>query len=208
MGQRLGIAAALLADPQTLILDEPVNGLDPEGVRWIRNLLKGLADQGRTVLLSSHLMSEMALTADHVIILGRGRVLRDQPVSEFVAGSAADVIRVRVPHAAQLATLLTTHAGATVRTVTQGVLDIERLTSDEVGRVAGHAQLTLLELSTQTASLEQAYMALTEDTVSYRSHTPTHHTDPDPASTDNTPIDDIPTGHVQGSINAETEAAA
>ena len=105
MGQRLGIAAALLADPQTLILDEPVNGLDPDGIRWIRQLLKRLAEEGRTVFLSSHLMSEMALTADHVIVVGRGRLLRDQPMAEFIAGASADVVRVRSPHSPQLAEL-------------------------------------------------------------------------------------------------------
>ena len=101
MGQRLGIASALLADPQTLILDEPVNGLDPDGVRWIRNLLRQLADEGRTVFLSSHLMSEMALTADHVIVVGRGRLLRDQSMAEFIAAASAEIVRVRSPQAAR-----------------------------------------------------------------------------------------------------------
>src|SRR6201992_85622 len=106
MGQRLGIASALLADPQTLILDEPVNGLDPDGVRWIRTLLRGLADEGRTVFLSSHLMSEMALTADHVIVVGRGRLLRDQSMAEFIAAASAETVRVRSPQARELAGLL------------------------------------------------------------------------------------------------------
>ena len=106
MGQRLGIASALLADPQTLILDEPVNGLDPDGIRWIRTMLRRLADEGRTVFLSSHLMSEMALTADHVIVVGKGRLLRDQPMAEFIAGASGDVVRVRSPQADRLAALL------------------------------------------------------------------------------------------------------
>jgi ABC-2 type transport system ATP-binding protein len=168
MGQRLGIATALLADPETLILDEPVNGLDPDGVRWIRNLLRGLADEGRTVLLSSHLMSEMALTADHVIVVGRGRLLRDQSMEAFIAAAAQDVVRVRSPQARELAALL---AGPdiTIRNVAEGVLEIEGLTSERIGTVAASAQVTLFELATQGASLEEAYMALTESSVEYRS---------------------------------------
>ncbi len=165
MGQRLGIAAALLGDPQTLILDEPVNGLDPDGVRWIRNLLTGLAAQGRTVFLSSHLMSEMAQTADHVIVVGGGRLLRDQSMSEFIADASADVVRVRSPQAAELARLL--ERTAVVRIVPGG-LEVEGISSDEIGTLAAGQAITLFELSTQGASLEEAYMALTEDSVSYR----------------------------------------
>jgi len=174
MGQRLGIAAALLADPQTLILDEPVNGLDPDGVRWIRHLLTGLAAEGRTVFLSSHLMSEMAQTADHVIVVGGGRLLRDQPMSEFIADAAADVVRVRSPQADELAGLL--QRTAVVRPVAGG-LEIEGLSSDEVGILAAGAGITLLELSTQGASLEEAYMALTEDAVTYHAGSTTHTTE-------------------------------
>ncbi len=174
MGQRLGIAAALLADPQTLILDEPVNGLDPDGVRWIRHLLTGLAAEGRTVFLSSHLMSEMAQTADHVIVVGGGRLLRDQPMSEFIADAAADVVRVRSPQADELAGLL--QRTAVVRPVAGG-LEIEGLSSDEVGILAAGAGITLLELSTQGASLEEAYMALTEDAVTYHAGSTTHPTE-------------------------------
>lgn len=174
MGQRLGIAAALLADPQTLILDEPVNGLDPDGVRWIRHLLTGLAAEGRTVFLSSHLMSEMAQTADHVIVVGGGRLLRDQPMSEFIADAATDVVRVRSPQADQLAGLL--QRTAVVRPVAGG-LEIEGLSSDEVGIAAAGAGITLLELSTQGASLEEAYMALTEDAVTYHAGSTTHPTE-------------------------------
>jgi len=174
MGQRLGIAAALLADPQTLILDEPVNGLDPDGVRWIRHLLTGLAAEGRTVFLSSHLMSEMAQTADHVIVVGGGRLLRDQPMSEFIADAAADVVRVRSPQAGELAGLL--QRTAVVRPVAGG-LEIEGLSSDEIGIAAAGAGITLLELSTQGASLEEAYMALTEDAVTYHAGSTTHQTE-------------------------------
>jgi ABC-2 type transport system ATP-binding protein len=167
MGQRLGIASALLADPRTLILDEPVNGLDPDGVRWIRNLLRGLASEGRTVFVSSHLMSEMALTADHVIVVGRGRLLRDQTMAKFIADAAADVVRVRSPHAQQLAGILA-RANVTVRDVADGTLEVEGLSSEEIGTAAAGAQLTLYELSVHGASLEEAYMALTQDSIEYR----------------------------------------
>ena len=168
MGQRLGIASALLADPQTLILDEPVNGLDPDGVRWIRNLLRRLADEGRTVFLSSHLMSEMALTADHVIVVGRGRLLRDQSMAEFIAAASAEVVRVRSPQARELAGLLA-GGGVTVRDIADGVLEVEGLPSDRIGTVAASAQITLYELMTLDASLEEAYMSLTEDSIDFRS---------------------------------------
>ena len=168
MGQRLGIAAALLADPQTLILDEPVNGLDPDGIRWIRNLLKGLADQGRTVFLSSHLMSEMALTADHVIVVGKGHLLRDQPMTEFIAQASSEVVRVRSPHISQLVDLLTAN-GAAIRDVSATAMEVEGMISDRIGTLAAQAQLTLFELTTVAASLEEAYMALTEESLDYRS---------------------------------------
>ncbi|GAA2052250.1 ABC transporter ATP-binding protein [Williamsia deligens] len=168
MGQRLGIAAALLADPQTLILDEPVNGLDPDGVRWIRNLLTGLAAEGRTVFLSSHLMSEMAQTADHVIVVGGGRLLRDQSMAEFIADASADVVLVRSPQADQLARLL--DRGAVVRTVPDG-LEVEGMSSDDIGIVAARNGITLFQLATQSASLEEAYMALTDESVTYRAGT-------------------------------------
>jgi ABC-2 type transport system ATP-binding protein len=168
MGQRLGIASALLADPQTLILDEPVNGLDPDGVRWIRNLLKGLADEGRTVFLSSHLMSEMALTADHVILVGKGKLLRDQSMADFIAAASSDVVRVRSPRADQLADLLAA-TDVTVRNIAEQTLEVQGLTSDHIGVTAAGANITLWELATQAASLEEAYMALTEDSIDYRS---------------------------------------
>ncbi len=168
MGQRLGIASALLGDPQTLILDEPVNGLDPDGVRWIRNLLKGLAEEGRTVFLSSHLMSEMALTADHVIVVGKGRLLRDQSMAAFIADASGETVRVRTPDTAQMRALLTREASA-VRVLADGALEVEGMTSEQIGTAAAGAHLTLFELTTQAASLEEAYMALTEDSVDYRS---------------------------------------
>ncbi|HWG14788.1 MAG TPA: ATP-binding cassette domain-containing protein [Streptosporangiaceae bacterium] len=168
MGQRLGIASALLADPQTLILDEPVNGLDPDGVRWIRNLLRGLADEGRTVFLSSHLMSEMALTADHVIVVGRGRLLRDQSMAEFIAAASAEIVRVRSPQARELAALLAGE-GVTVRDPADGMLEVEGLPSERIGAVAASAQITLYQLTTLDASLEEAYMSLTEDAIDFRS---------------------------------------
>ena len=142
MGQRLGIASALLADPQTLILDEPVNGLDPDGVRWICNLLKGLAEEGRTVFLSSHLMSEMALTADHVILVGKGKLLRDQSMGDFIAAASSDVVRVRSPHAARLASLLG-GTDVTVRNVAEQILEVQGLSSDEIGTAAAAAGITL-----------------------------------------------------------------
>ena len=168
MGQRLGLASALLGDPETLILDEPVNGLDPDGVRWIRTLLKSLADEGRTVFLSSHLMSEMALTADHVILVGRGRLLRDQSMADFIADASSDVVRVRTPRAGELAGLLAGQ-NVTVRSGGDQTLDVEGLPSDHIGAVAADAGITLFELATQSASLEEAYMALTENSLDYRS---------------------------------------
>ena len=170
MGQRLGIASALLGDPDVLLLDEPVNGLDPDGVRWIRNLLRSFADEGRTVFLSSHLMSEMALTADHVIVIGRGRLLRDQSMADFIASAGATVVRVRSPEAGRLADILRPHAGS-IDMVAEGVLDVGGLASDEIGIAAAGAQITLFELATQAGSLEEAYMVLTEQAVDFHTHT-------------------------------------
>jgi ABC-2 type transport system ATP-binding protein len=167
MGQRLGVASALLGDPRTLILDEPVNGLDPDGVRWIRHLLRQLADEGRTVFLSSHLMSEMALTADHVIIVGQGKLLRDMPMQAFIAESSSPVVRVRSPQADRLAQLIA-GPGVVVRHPGSGVLEVEGLPSDAIGVTAAGAGITLLELAPQAASLEAAYMALTETSLDFR----------------------------------------
>jgi ABC-2 type transport system ATP-binding protein len=168
MGQRLGIAAALLGDPPVLMLDEPVNGLDPEGVVWIRTLLKSLAAQGRTVLLSSHLMSEMALTADRLIIIGRGRLITQTTMAEFLAGGAAGPVRARSPQAAALAAVLRA-SGATIAGEDGDTLTITGTTSDTVGELARANGLTLTELSAQQASLEDRYMQLTRDSADYRS---------------------------------------
>ncbi|MET8784449.1 ATP-binding cassette domain-containing protein [Streptomyces sp. NPDC004589] len=167
MGQRLGIAGALLGDPATVILDEPVNGLDPEGILWIRNLLKGLAAEGRTVLVSSHLMSETALTAEHLIVIGRGRLIADTSVAEFVARAAGDVVRVRTDEADRLCALL---AGPDVAVAAQepGVLQVTGLSSDRIGRLAAEHGVALAELTPQQASLEQAFMELTRDAVEYQ----------------------------------------
>jgi ABC-2 type transport system ATP-binding protein len=170
MGQRLGIASALLGDPDTLILDEPVNGLDPDGVLWIRVLLKQLADEGRTVFLSSHLMSEMALTAAHLIVVGRGRLIRDMSVDDFIASAASESVFVRTPDEARLRDLLRSE-GVEVTSKEPGQLSVSGMTSDEIGYRAAGAGLTLLELSPVQASLEEAFMALTHDAVEYRAPT-------------------------------------
>ncbi len=169
MAQRLGIAAALLGNPATVMLDEPVNGLDPEGIRWIRELLRGLAAEGRTVFVSSHLMSEMALTAEHLVVVGRGRLVADISVADLVAGSAPSV-RVRSPQAAELGAAL---AGqdVTVTTGRHGTMDVTGLTLTEIGNRAAAATLTLHELTLQQASLEEAYMQLTADSVEYHGAT-------------------------------------
>jgi ABC-2 type transport system ATP-binding protein len=166
MGQRLGIASALLGDPQTLILDEPVNGLDPDGVRWIRTLLRRLADEGRTIFLSSHLMSEMAMTADHVIIVGRGELVRDQSMRELIAAESRAVVRVRSPQADRLADLIETD-GVVVHRRPGGALEVEGRTTDEIGLVAAGAGIAILELTELSASLEDAYLALTGDSLEY-----------------------------------------
>ena len=170
MGQRLGIAAALLGDPGTVILDEPVNGLDTEGIRWIRSLLQGLAAEGRTVFVSSHLMSEMAMTAQHLIVIGRGRLIADTGMEEFVARAAPGVVRVRSTDPTALATLLRSRDGD-VAEDGDGGLAVSGLTTDQVGRLAGAAGITLLELTAQQASLEEAFVDLTRDAVEFRAPT-------------------------------------
>ncbi|MFI6761694.1 ATP-binding cassette domain-containing protein [Micromonospora sp. NPDC050417] len=171
MGQRLGIASALLGDPQTVLLDEPVNGLDPEGVRWIRNLLKGLAAEGRTVFISSHLMSEMALTAEHLVVVGRGRLIADVPMDGFCGLASANSVRVRSPQSHQLSELLAGPA-VTISSCERGVLEVCGLTTEQIGDRAARAGLTLHELSLQQASLEEAFMELTHDSVEYTATTP------------------------------------
>lgn len=167
MGQRLGIAAALLGDPATLILDEPVNGLDPEGVMWVRQLARHYAAEGRTVLLSSHLMSEMSQTADHIIVIGRGSIIADAPVGDILAGAARTTVRVRTPQPGAFAQLLS-GPDITLTSVEDGVLEVSGLSAAQIGDAAAAAGLPLHELTPLGASLEQAYLALTQDDVEYR----------------------------------------
>ena len=166
MGQRLGIATALLGDPATLILDEPVNGLDPEGVIWVRQLARHLASEGRTIFLSSHLMSEMAQTADHIIVLGRGRVIADAPVAEIIALSTGTAVRVRTPDAVRFTGLLT-GTGAAVTSSAPDLLEVTGLTAPRLGELAAGAGIVLHELTPSSGSLEDAYLKLTEDSVEY-----------------------------------------
>src|SRR5581483_11575061 len=166
MGQRLGIAAALIGDPDVLILDEPVNGLDPDGIRWIRDLLKALAGEGRTVFLSSHLMSEMALTADHLIVIGRGRLIADLSVEEFVRQASRDTVRVRSPQAASLARALAA-PNVVVTEDADGALEITGLSAEDVGETAAAHGIVLHELSPVRASLEEAFMDVTREDVEY-----------------------------------------
>ncbi|MFE9654851.1 ABC transporter ATP-binding protein [Micromonospora sp. NPDC006431] len=168
MGQRLGIAGALLGDPPVLLLDEPVNGLDPDGVRWIRRLTRTLADEGRTVLLSSHLMSEMQQTADRVIVLGKGRLVADAPLAELIAGPAASV-RVRGPEPAGLAALgaRLTAERATVTAYDTDGLTVTGASADRVGDLAYELGVRLHELTPVAASLEEAFLELTADSVEY-----------------------------------------
>jgi ABC-2 type transport system ATP-binding protein len=167
MGQRLGIAVALLGDPAVVILDEPVNGLDPDGVLWIRNLLKDLAAEGRTVLVSSHLMSEMAVTAEHLVIVGRGRLLADTTVADLIARVGVGTVVVRTPDATTLRDALTA-AGAVVTGVRPGLLHVTAATAERIGDVALAAGVAVHELTPHRASLEEAYMELTKSEVEYR----------------------------------------
>lgn len=166
MGQRLGIAGALLGDPQILMFDEPVNGLDPEGIHWIRNFMRAMAAEGRTVFVSSHLMSEMAQTADHLIVIGQGRLLADTSVAEFLRDSSRTHVRVRSPRLAQLAAALTDQ-GADVQLVSDH-LRVVGMATDEVGDRALAQGIAIHELSVQEATLEAAYMELTADSVEYQ----------------------------------------
>ncbi|MFL5950197.1 MAG: ABC transporter ATP-binding protein [Gaiellaceae bacterium] len=172
MGQRLGIASALLGDPATLILDEPVNGLDPEGIHWIRNLLRGLAAEGRTVFVSSHLMSEMSLTADHLIVIGRGRLITDISVDEFLRQASGKVVLVRSPRAEELRELLAAPDVSITPTDERGLLEVTGLTAAQVGEAAAAAGIPLHELVPQQASLEEAFMTLTREDIEYRALSP------------------------------------
>ncbi|MES4885431.1 ATP-binding cassette domain-containing protein [Streptomyces sp. NPDC000349] len=172
MGQRLGIAAALLGDPRALVLDEPVNGLDPEGILWIRTLMKSLAAEGRAVFVSSHLMNEMAVTADHLIVVGRGRLVADCSTQEFIERSTKQSVLVRTPDGEKLAQLLR-EAGATVTATADADLDVTGLEAARIAELASAGHLVLHELSTRRGSLEDAFMELTKDAVEYDAGVPT-----------------------------------
>ncbi|MFJ3899368.1 MULTISPECIES: ABC transporter ATP-binding protein [unclassified Streptomyces] len=169
MGQRLGIAGALLGDPEILMFDEPVNGLDPEGIHWIRNLMKSLAAQGRTVFVSSHLMSEMALTADHLVVIGQGRLLADTSMADFIHQNSRSYVRIRTPQRERLLDVLH-QAGITVVESGSGALEVDGGKSEQIGELAASHQLVLHELSPQQASLEEAFMQLTAESVEYHAH--------------------------------------
>jgi ABC-2 type transport system ATP-binding protein len=165
MSQRLGIASALLGDPEVLIFDEPVNGLDPEGIVWIRTLFRSLADEGRTVFVSSHLMSEMALTADHLIVIGRGKLIADEPIAQLLSRGAGRV-RVRSPELARLSALIQQHDGR-VDTATAGAILVEGITAPSIGEIAAEHGVVLHELTPEQASLEETFFELTDDSVEF-----------------------------------------
>ncbi|WP_033436360.1 ABC transporter ATP-binding protein [Saccharothrix sp. NRRL B-16314] len=166
MSQRLGIAGALLGDPKVLLFDEPVNGLDPEGILWIRQFMQGLAADGRTVLVSSHLLSEMAVTAQDLVVIGRGKLISQSSTTEFVERSTENTVKVRSPHADKLGAMLI-DKGFTVREDDDGSLVVSGVASDEIGDIAAASGVVLHELSPQRGSLEQAFMQLTGDSVEY-----------------------------------------
>jgi len=169
MGQRLGIASALLGDPQILMFDEPVNGLDPEGIHWIRNLMQHLAAEGRTVFVSSHLMSEMALTAEHLVVIGRGRLLADTSMADFIAENSRTYVRIRTPESERMRGALA-GAGITPVTAPDGSIQVEHVDAARIGELAAGHQIVLHELSPQKASLEEAFMQLTAGSVEYHAH--------------------------------------
>jgi ABC-2 type transport system ATP-binding protein len=198
MGQRLGIAGALLGDPQILMFDEPVNGLDPEGIRWIRNLMKALAAEGRTVFVSSHLMSEMQNTADHLIVIGRGRLIADCSMQDFIDRSSAQTVRVRTPQPDMLAKLVT-GAGGRTGPVADGVLVVSGLAAQQVGDLAFDHGIRLHELSPAQASLEEAFMELTADSVEYHAGVP---------GQQGLPARQIPPAHGEQRLPAEGQSRA
>ena len=171
MSQRLGIAATMLGDPKVLMFDEPVNGLDPEGILWIRNLMKTLAAEGRTVFVSSHLMSEMENTADHLIVIGKGKLIADCTMNEFIAQSSGAAVRVRTPSADQLALVLTAKGGEATADG-DGALLVRGLTTDAIGDIAFEQGIRVHELSALRASLEEAFMELTADSVEFHAGVP------------------------------------
>jgi ABC-2 type transport system ATP-binding protein len=168
MGQRLGIAAALLGDPATVMLDEPVNGLDPEGIRWVRALLRHLAAQGRTVFLSSHLLSEMALTAQRLIVIGRGRLIADTTVEEFIATAAPAHVRVCTPEADRL-TMVLAGPRVEISAPVPGVLTVRGHSAERIGDLAWEHRIRINELCIDRMSLEEAFLGLTRDSVEFRS---------------------------------------
>ncbi|MFK0196126.1 ABC transporter ATP-binding protein [Streptomyces lavendulae] len=172
MGQRLGIASALLGDPEILMFDEPVNGLDPEGILWIRNLMKGLAAEGRTIFVSSHLMSEMALTADHLVVIGQGRLLADLSMSDFIQQNSRSYVRLRSPQQERLKDVLHEAGIDAVSVPATGTLEIDGIPAERLGELAAQHQIVLHELSPQRASLEEAFMRMTADSVEYHAHAP------------------------------------
>ncbi|GAB1327518.1 ATP-binding cassette domain-containing protein [Streptomyces sennicomposti] len=170
MSQRLGIAGALLGDPRILMFDEPVNGLDPEGIHWIRGLMKSLAAQGRTVFVSSHLMSEMALTADHLVVIGQGRLLADTTMADFIERNSRSCVRIRTPDRERLLDALHT-AGIAVVEAGEGLLEVDGGTPERIGELAARHRVVLHELSVRQSSLEDAFMRLTAQSVEYHAHT-------------------------------------
>ena len=198
MGQRLGIAGALLGDPQILMFDEPVNGLDPEGIRWIRNLMKALAGEGRTVFVSSHLMSEMQNTADHLIVIGRGRLIADCSMQDFIDRSSAQTVRVRTPQPDMLAKLVT-GAGGRTGPVADGALVVSGLAAQQIGDLAFDHGIRLHELSPAQASLEEAFMELTADSVEYHAGVP---------GQQGVPAQQIPPAHGEQRLPAQGQSRA
>jgi ABC-2 type transport system ATP-binding protein len=172
MRQRLGIAAALLGDPQILMFDEPVNGLDPEGILWIRNLMRSLAAEGRTVLVSSHLMSEMEYTADHLLVIGRGRLIADCGMAEFIARGSGQAVRVRTPQPDALARVVAAAGGSVAPAADDGQFEVRGLTEDQVSDLAFAQGIRLYHLAATRVSLEHAFMELTADSVDYRAELP------------------------------------
>jgi ABC-2 type transport system ATP-binding protein len=181
MRQRLGIASALLADPRVVMLDEPINGLDPEGILWVRNLLKGLAAEGRTVFVSSHLMSEMAQTAEHLIVIGRGQLLADMSTEEFIRRASKRSVRVRSPQASRLRDLLS-GPDVSVREPQAAALEVSGLSPEQIGETAAANGIVLHELTPLEASLEEAFMEMTRDEVEFHAETPVHAAEPEEAA--------------------------
>jgi ABC-2 type transport system ATP-binding protein len=169
MGQRLGIAAALLGDPGVLLLDEPVNGLDPEGIRWIRNLLKDLAAEGRTVFVSSHLMSEVAVTATDLLVVGRGRLIASGSVEELILRASSGAVRVRTTEVDRLASLLSGQ-GRRIQRMGTDALQVSGMDSAAIGLIAAREGIALIELTPQQATLEEAFMEITRDAVEFHGH--------------------------------------